>query len=240
MRRLKMTHFLQEPAHCAVASIACVTNYYNPEIDYEYVRDLAYKKIMSEEDLKEQGLDSGQMCLLLNLLGFYKVTLITSDLAVFDYSWANFGRKRLIKTLKDSCNKKEDEEEKETTKNVYKWLKKIDYDNNIKINFDFRKYIQQHLNRRKPVLLSYVWTMFQKFPKDGEDGNYDSINGDWVEHAVAANGYDDKGLWIVDSHHQFYKYKRKKYRKGFYKMSWDNLLTCLGQGDVILPEEYYE
>ena len=56
---------------------------------------------------------------------------------------------------------------------------------------------------------------------------------------LIANGYDDKGVWRVDSHHQHYKYKRKKYKKGFYKISWENLLTCMGQGDIILPDDYY-
>ena len=65
------------------------------------------------------------------------------------------------------------------------------------------------------------------------------INGDYTEHAVVVNGYDDIGVWIIDSHHKYYKYKRKKYRRGFYKISWENLMSCMGQGDVCLPEEYY-
>ena len=79
--------------------------------------------------------------------------------------------------------------------------------------------------------------MYHKFTKDGEKRE-DSINGEIAEHAVVSNGYDDNGVWIVDSHHQNYKYKRKKYRRGFYKMSWENLMTCMGQGDVIIPDGY--
>jgi hypothetical protein len=77
-----------------------------------------------------------------------------------------------------------------------------------------------------------------EFSKEDENGNIDTINGDYMEHAVAANGYDDNGVWIVDSHHEFYKYKRKKYRKGFYKISWENLMSCMMQGDVIIPDQY--
>ena len=57
---------------------------------------------------------------------------------------------------------------------------------------------------------------------------------------MAVNGYDDKGVWIVDSHHKCYKYKRKKYRRGFYKIPWENLMTIMGQGDIIIPSNYVE
>ena len=79
--------------------------------------------------------------------------------------------------------------------------------------------------------------MFFKYIKDGEYGG-DPINGDFEEHAVVANGYDRNGVWVVDSHYQHYKYKRKKYRKGFYKISWENLMTVIGAGDVIIPNDY--
>ena len=80
--------------------------------------------------------------------------------------------------------------------------------------------------------------MFFRFPKEDEKENIDIINGKSQEHVVVANGYDDKGVWVVDSHHKYYKYKRKKYRRGFYKISWENLMTIIGEGDIIVPEEY--
>jgi len=235
MRRLKVTHYLQDPAHCAVAACATVTNYYNSEIDYENTKKLTSRKISKK--VGDEGLDSAQICMLLNKLGFYKVTYVTSYLDVFDYTWCKFGRKKMISVLGQSVSEKNDIDQKAETRLVIKWLKDFKYDNNVIISYDFGRYIRQHLNRKKPVVISFNWTMFQKFAKEGKYGA-DPFNGDIEEHAVVVNGYDAKGVWIVDSHHSFYKYKRKKYRKGFYKISWENLMTCIGQGDVFLPDEY--
>ncbi len=236
MKRLKVTHYLQDPCCCAVAACATVANYYNPEIDYDNTK-ISAKKVSKK--VADEGIESSQIGMLLNKLGFYKVTWITSYLNLVDYEWQGFGRKRMIKAMEHSVIAKKDKEEKKMTRLALKWLKDTEYDNQLIISYDFGKYIRQHLNRKKPVVLSFNWTMFQKFAKEGDAGGPDPLNGEEEEHAVVANGYDAKGVWIVDSHHQCYKYKRKKYRKGFYKISWENLMTCMGQGDVILPEEYY-
>ena len=237
MRRLKLTHYLQDPCYCAVASCAMVANYYDQDIDYKITKNIADKKI--SKHIAKEGLESPQMGMLLNKLGFYKVTYITSVLSLVDYAWSRYGRKKMISTLEQSATIKKDADDRASTRKTVKWLKNYDYDNNLVISYDFGKYIRQHLNRRKPVILTFNWTMFQKYSKIGEEKELDPYNGSDEEHAVVANGYDYKGVWIVDAHHEYYKYKRKKYRKGFYKISWENLLTCMGQGDVFLPEEHY-
>lgn len=236
MRRIKVTHFLQDPAHCAVAACAVAGNFYNSEIDYEYTKKVASKKISKK--ISDEGLDSPQMCMLLNYIGFRSVTIITSDCTCVDYSWSNYGKRKMKDVLQESINSKKDKTEKVLIKNLYKWYALKGYNNKIKIDFNFGKYIRKQLNKRKPVILSFNWTMFFKFAKDGEHGP-DPINGEEEEHAVVANGYDNNGVWIVDSHHKYYKYKRKKYRRGFYKISWENLMSCMGQGDVIIPNDYY-
>jgi hypothetical protein len=235
MRRIKVTHFLQDPSYCTVGACSTVTNYYNKEMNYKCVKEVAIKKISKK--IGEVGLDSGEICSLLNVLGFKKVTLVSSDLNVFDYDWSNFGKKKMKNILEESIKKKKSKEDKDTVKSVYKWYVKKGCNNIIKIDYNFGKYIRKHLNSRKPVILTFNWTMLMKFAKEGDKGA-DQINGAEEEHAVVANGYDKHGVWIVDSHHQYYKYKRKKYRKGFYKLPWEHLFSCMGQGDVILPEQY--
>ncbi len=236
MRRLKVTHYLQDPAYCAVAACACISNYYNTETNYETTKKIAYSKISKE--ISEEGLNSGEMCLLLNKLGFDKVTLVSSVFDVFDYEWKDYSRKKMLETIGDAAKKKKEELAKIDLKSIYKWYKQKSYNNKIIIDYNFGKYIRRHLNRKKPVIITFNWTMFFKFSKENEYGSLDPINGDYQEHAVVVNGYDDKGVWIVDSHHQYYKYKRKKYRRGFYKISWENLMTIIGEGDVILPDDY--
>lgn len=235
MKRIKIRHFLQDTCYCAVAAISSLTNFYNPDIDYEYVKEVAYKKISKK--ISEEGLDSPQICHLLNYLGFNKVTLITSDFSSIDYSWSNYGKRKMKEVLKKSSSTKKDKEEKSLAKNLYKWYASKEYNNDIKIDYNFGKYIRKQLNKKKPLILSFNWTMFFKFYKEGEFGK-DSINGEYTEHAVVANGYDKNGVWIVDSHYECYKYKRRKYKRGFYKISWENLMTIIGQGDIIIPSDY--
>jgi len=236
MKRIKVTHFLQDPSHCAVAACAVAANHYNPKIDYEYTKKLSYKKISKK--IGEEGLDTGQICILLNNLGFRKVTLLTSDFTAWDYSWKKFGSRKILEALKESLIKKKDREEKSLTRNLIKWVSSSGNKSVIKITYDFGRYMRAALNKHKPVILTFNWTMFFEFAKENDKGEIDVANGEGVDHAVVANGYDKNGIWIVDSHHNFYTYSRKKYKKGFYKISWEHLFTCMGQGDVIIPEDY--
>ena len=43
---------------------------------------------------------------------------------------------------------------------------------------------------------------------------------------------------IIDSHVGSYKYGLKKYSKGFYNIGWENLMSVIGQGDLILVSDY--
>jgi hypothetical protein len=235
MKKLKVTHYLQDPSHCAVAACACVTNYYNSEINYQILKKTA-SRLSSK--ISKEGLDSAQIGILLNRAGFQKVTIITSVLNHFDYEWANYSKRKLLENIEESFRKKKEKNEIVVLKNFHKWLKNKSFNNKLIINYNFRKYIQKHLNRNKPVIITFNWTMFFKYPKEGENKEKDVFNGSDMEHAVVGYKYDNKGLWVCDSHHSAYKYKLKRFRKGYYKMSWDSLLTCMGQGDVILPEEY--
>jgi hypothetical protein len=235
MRRIKVNRFLQDPCLCAVAASAMMANYYNPEIDYEYAKKLALKKFSKR--ISEEGLDSGQICLLLNYLGFNKVTLICSNIDLFDYSWENFSKKKMKKVLEKSISNKKDSDERLLIKNIYKWYTTKSYNNIIKISYNFGKEIRESINKKQPVLVTFNWTMLMKFAKEGDNGP-DPINGEGEEHAVVVNGYDSKGAWVVDSHHQYYKYRLKKYRKGLYKIPWEQFFSCVGQGDIILAEDY--
>ena len=234
MKKLNVKRFLQEPSHCAIASIASLTNFYNENIDYEITKRIAKKKVSENTS---DGFDSGEIWLLLNYMGFNKVTLISNNSNIFDCTWDKLGRNKLLKELKHSKNKI-NKDYRDESNSIYKWLKKKGFDNNIVIDYRFGKYIRKFLNTKKPLLFSFNWTMFFRQSKQCGDSP-DPIKGETEEHMVTAYGYNKRGVYICDSHHQYYKYKRKKYRRGFYKISWENLMTCMGQGDVFLPEEYY-
>jgi len=96
--------------------------------------------------------------------------------------------------------------------------------------------MKNFINKRRPFVMSFNWTTFFKFPKEGEHEVPDPVNGQDIEHAVTCYGYDSRGVNICDSHHRCYKYSRKYYRRGFYKIPWLTMMTVLGKGDLYLPE----
>ena len=232
MKKIKVKRYLQAPGHCAIASISSAANYYNEEIDYVGGIELADKMF---KDLGE-GLDSGEMGKLLNAIGFNKVTLISSNLYIFDCTWKKLKRKKIVEKLKESKSKIH-HEYRSASNSIYKWLKDYNYDNSIIIDYNFGKYIRNFINRRKPVIITFNWTKFFQFAKEGEDGP-DPIKGEFEEHAVVVCGYSDKGALICDSHHEYYKYKLKRYKKGFYTIGWENLMSVIEMGDVFLPDDY--
>ena len=237
MKKLKVKRFIQDPAHCAVASCSTVVNYYNRDVDYEITKDFVYKHVVKEPVVKEEGLETGEMGTLLNYMGFNKVTVVSCNLNLFDFSWSRLSRKKLIEKLNEAKGKI-DPDYRDYAKYTLRWLNKLDYDNNIKIDYNFGKYIREFINKGKPVLASFNWHLFFKFPKSDVNNKPNDIKGDWDEHAVVIYGYNDKNVFICDSHDQYYKYSRKKYRKGYYSVSWENLMTIVGFGDLILPEDY--
>ena len=233
MPKVKINRFLQDPGFCAVATCATLANFYDSSINYNYVKELL--KIDSIESF--DGLDSGEIGILLNKLGFKKVTIVTSDFKVVDYSWENYGRKRLVECLLRMRDRKTPDGYVDC-KDFYKWLKDFNYDNNLIIDYNFSYYIKKFLDKKIPIALSFNWTMFFKYTKEKDYGALDSYRGSYSHHIVVAYGYDNRGVYICDSHHKLYKYKRKKYRNGFYKISWENLMTIMGQGDLFLAENY--
>ena len=122
-------------------------------------------------------------------------------------------------------------------KSLLKWMNLKEYDNNIIIDYDFGKYIRNTLDDGKPLVLSFNWTMYFKFSKY-KDILPDAIKGDYEEHAVVAYGYNKEGVNICDSHHQWYKYKFKKYRDGLYVIPWEHLMTIMQWGDLYIPDNY--
>lgn len=238
MIKLKINRYIQDPSHCAVAACASAANFYNNEINYEKTKEIAKNKVQKK---LEEGLDSGEIGRLLNNLGFYKVTLITTNLTIFDYSWVNYKRKRLIETLHDACPKM-NSEVKNDAKSIYKWLKNSYFDNNIIIDYNFGKYIRNFLNKCKPIVICFNWNMFFKFPKL-KNKTPDCIKGNTDDHAIVIYGYHKKGVLVCDSHNEYYKYRLKRFKNGFYSMSWENLMTVIGGatgggGDIFLPEDY--
>jgi hypothetical protein len=230
MKKLEVKRFIQDPAHCAVAAVAAIANFHNSDYDYAKVKKIA-KLLFKDLD---DGLNTGEIGILLNSLGLKKVKIVSSDIRYLDYKWAKYSKKKLIKTLKryaEDCSN----DYYLCADDLANFLEN-ETDNQLILDYDYKRFIISAIDQNNPPLLSFNWTMLFKFSKY-EPGTKDFADGEVEEHAVAINGYDKEHAHIVDSHVEYYTYSRKKYRKGYYKILWHHLLTAMHWGDVVIAEE---
>lgn len=235
---LKVKRFKQRPAECAIGAVAALGNFYNAEIDYKQVRALAYEMF---PEMKGVGLYTAEQAQLLNRLGFAKVTVVTADLKLVDFSWQSLSKRGLVGKLKKARDyhrrRKQDDSASadcyESAAATLKWLQTPNTDNELIIDYEFPKYIRKHLDAGHPVGAVFNWTSLFKRSK-GNPRNGEDIWGWPEQHAIVIRGYDDKHVYITDSHHQFYRGKLKKYAKGYYKITWENFLVNVPAGDLLL------
>ena len=124
-------------------------------------------------------------------------------------------------------------------KTFYKFLSMDGYKNNLIIDYDFGDRIRRAIDNGIPPIITFNWSMFFKFSKYNDKDKPDPVKGDAEQHAVVVSGYSSKGAYIVDSHHECYKYSLKKYRKGRYFVSWESLMAIMGaEGTIIIGYDY--
>jgi len=230
----------QHPSECAIAATACIAHYYDPSVEYEGVREMIPPRS------RKGGMTTWQQCSLFNKLGFNKVTVVTFDLELVDFTWSKLTKKGLIRKLKKMrahYGRSREPNYKDYTDKAIKWLEDENNDNNLIIDHDLPRYIKREINAGRPLGASFNWTSAFRFVKTRyakAPKNSKRINGEFdgqaVSHSVIIRGYDDKGIFVVDSHHQYYKGKLKKYKNGYYKLSWEKFLVNVPMGDLILAD----
>jgi hypothetical protein len=227
---LPVKRFKQFPSECSIASTTALANYFDENISYSEVRKLVPKK------LRKEGFFSSQQGRLLNQLGFMSVTIVTADLDLIDYSWAGLKKPSLIrrmKKLRTHYGKAQMSDMYDYVNDMVKWLEDDQFDNNLVIDNNFRKYIKRQLKKNVPVGAAINWTSVFKIKKSGTKDS--DIKGSEEHHSIVLRGCDEEGVFIVDSHHRNYKGKLAKFHNGYYKMSWDKyLVNAAGGGDLIL------
>ena len=192
-------------------------------------------KLVSKRQRKD-GLYTSEQGRLLNKLGFEVVTIVTANLDLIDFSWDGLSKKCVIQRMKklrthykricDKCFAR-------YVNDMILWLEDSDYDNQIIIDNEFKKHIKHQLNRGIPVGALINWTSLFKFTKGSRCNNGD-ITGVGENHAIVLRGYDNKGVFVVDSNVDHFTGKRKKYRRGYYKLLWEKFLVNIPGGDLIL------
>ncbi len=227
---LNVKRFRQRPSECSIAAVSSLANFFDSDITYDVVREMVSKK------MRRDGLETSQEAQLLNKLGFEAVTIVTADLNLVDFGWTKYTKKSVIRRMKALRAYYRRTKEKilaEYVGDMMDWLADDRYDNNIIIDYEFKKHIKKQLARGVPVGAAINWTSLFKFSKGDRRQNGD-IKGEPQDHAIVLRGCDDKGVFVVDSHHECYVGKRAKYKNGYYKLPWDKFLVNVPSGDLIL------
>jgi hypothetical protein len=237
MKPLIIKRIKQEPSHCSIAAGAALAHYYNKKISYDKSKYIAKKHLCKNT---ASGLWSGQVSLLLNYLGFKKVTLVTSDFELFEKNWSKLSRSDLEEKINIFAG---DTSIRFNNRPVYHWVHQFmtdtRYENKLHIADNFKTYICNMVDERKPLLLTFNWASYFKRYQSLEE-NQVFPNDSYTHHAVVIRGYNTRGIFVVDSHYQFYRHHLRKYRKGYYMVTWEELETVIPGGDLHLPDKYDE
>lgn len=220
---LNIKRFIQMPGECAIAAASSIANYYDPLVNYKEARNLV------SANQRKNGLWTSQQARLLNKLGFTNVAIVTAEQEMVDFSWSKLSKHRQIKKLHEKSIHYKRRGDKFLSKwvvDMEEWLSDEECDNQLIIDWDFAKHIRRGLSANRPVGVSIAWTTFFRL------GKYDDIKGDDEDHAVVLRGYDQKGVFVVDSHN--YSSKFKKYKNGYYKVPWEKFLVNIPSGDLVI------
>lgn len=231
---LSVKRYKQRTHECAVATTASLANFFDSDITYDTVRALMSPK--KKREVKKWGMATSEQCSLLNELGFENVTIVTADLNLIDFSWEKYTKKSIIRRMKQlraHYRRQEETNLVEYVNDMVIWLEDSRYDNNIVIDYDFKKYIKRQLNRGAPIGAAVNWTSLFKFCK-GDRRKSGDIKGERDDHAIVLRGFDEKGVFVVDSHSEYYRGKLAKYKRGFYKLPWQKFLVNIPAGDLII------
>lgn len=236
MNQLNVTRHIVYNSGCGFAASATVAKYHGSTITPNQIEALAKKHIPSY--VSGTGLDVDELCSVLNLVGFKKVTYLTSDIDVVDYAWKNYSKKKLIDVL-TKLGKYRSNAAHKIAKRLAIWLAKEEYDNSLIITYDFAKQIRKALNKKLPVIVCFNWHLLWQQPKETLKMEPDPFTGLYSAHAVVACGYNKSGVIICDSFANRCTCKYiKQYEPGFYHVKWNHLMTAMGFGDIYIAEKF--
>jgi hypothetical protein len=229
---LNVRRFKQLSGECAIAAAASVANFYNPEIEYDYVSNLVAND--------GNGMYTPDTGTLLNRLGFQSVTIVTANIELLDFYWKSLRKDKLIEQLRKTIKYHKDHRNKDSREEAASYIKFLNRQpgNKVLIDRHFGHHIRESLDNGNPVLVDFNWNLFFEYPKWSDMRDVDPIKGDSEEHEVVINGYDKNGVHIVDSHHELYNGRLSKFRNGYYTMTWEELMTVMGSGDLLIPHNY--
>jgi hypothetical protein len=211
---IRVQRFRQRKDECAIAAVATLANYYDPLMSYRDIR-----RLVSVKDRKS-GLDAAQQGMLLNQLGFTKITIVSYDLLVFDYGWNRYTNKGIVSRLSKLHRllvARGETEYAKLARHYIAWLGASACENHLKIDNDLAYYVKRYIRLQRPIGAIMNHTSMYKDSK-GSIATGGDIRNYAKYHAVVIRGYDADNVFLVDS---------DSYRNasGFYKMKWSKFLT---------------
>lgn len=236
MNILPLTLFEQEHNDCGIASISAISNYYDSKINYSKVKNLAFKL---DPSIEHRGTYSGQLGIILNKLGFRKVTIYSSNHDVVDFSWNNLSHEEIRSNLKEISIYGKSKDFREDSFWYHKFLSKRSYENRLIVSSDFVKIIKKSIDNYKPLLIDYNWSQMFNHVKSNSKDEPDYIRGDVDYHAVTIVGYNKEKVCILDSNNNVKKREKiEPVSSGCYYVRWEHLMVAMGKSDLIVPEKY--
>lgn len=228
---LNVRRFKQRPSECGIAAASSIANYYDESVHY---RDVSGMLKIRE---KKNGIWTSQQAKLLNDLGFTAVTIVTAEQDVVDFTWSKLSKDKIIERLRRKAayyGRAKDTYTRDRVRHLADWLADEECNNSLIIDWDFARHIRRNLDAGRPVGAAIAWTRYWRKPKSGKDGINDDIKGETDDHAIVLRGYDASGVFVVDSHAQFYIGRLRKYKNGYYKIPWEKFLVNIPEGDLII------
>jgi hypothetical protein len=215
--QLNVPRYKQEWMTCGPSCLQQILSYYG--------KSYSLKELINSIDC---DVNDGVYVALLGLFSLkngFNAKIITSDLSVFDPTWAKLSTKKILTKLRHEKAYKSDKVIKLDIGAYTLFLK-----NGGKLSLDIIniKTIESFIKQKIPVLALISQTSLYS-SKRFFKGKFDDIKGKSLPHYVIVSGFDKKSFTITDPDRNPFN------KKGVYKINKENFLATLHKaGGTIL------
>ena len=157
----------------------------------------------------------------------YKATIYSYNLNIFDPSWSNLSRKKIIVNLKRQMAYKFKQRKLQVASKAY--IKFLELGGDLLWSELDEHLIKSYLNKSIPILTGLSATYLYGTPREISSSNkYDSIKGVPTGHFVIINGYDDNNnsVYLADPMNP------NPLKSQYYNVTFDRLINSIMLGIV--------
>lgn len=192
-----------------------------------YGKPYTLESVIKDIDQFEEGGTIGVLLANDALTKGFKVTIYSYNLQIFDPSWFELNRKKMIEKLKAQLTHKDSNKLKIASEAYIRFL---DLGGRLKFEDLKSAIIRRYLKRDQPLIAGLSATYLYKSMREfGSDLDYDDLRGEPSGHFVVLHGYDreTREVYIADP------IKTNPTGNGtFYRMSIDRVINAILLGIV--------